>query len=244
MDIEKYLNIPASCSVGNTIFKKLFYDNANLSTKDKNLFVDGVNKITWVYCLKPETINISAYKDAERDYPEIEVIVVDLATNTRVNRIAEIIMRTIPYPILLIFKFEDKMQLYVAHQKINQNDSSKNTLEEFISTDWLSNDSSLFPKLNIKNMRFTNYYMLYSDIVDSISIYNLSSIMPVQPVLTGEQARQLTNKIQSLEQEIAFLKSKLKKETQFNQKVELNIEIKKLELQKKQLIGGEISGRT
>ena len=61
MDMYKCLNIPDSCFIGNTIYKKLFYENADLSTNDKSLFTDTISKITWLYCLKPDTINISAY---------------------------------------------------------------------------------------------------------------------------------------------------------------------------------------
>lgn len=61
-----FFNIPSSCFIGSTIYKKLFYENANLGSQDKALFTDTINKITWVYCLKPETINISAYKDEVR----------------------------------------------------------------------------------------------------------------------------------------------------------------------------------
>ena len=72
MDDYSFLNIPDSCYIGSTIYKKLFYENADLSTSDKSLFTDTVSKITWLYCLKPETINIPAYRDELRDYPEIE----------------------------------------------------------------------------------------------------------------------------------------------------------------------------
>lgn len=53
--------------------------------------------------------------------------------------------------------------------------------------------------------------------------------------MTGEQARDLTAKIEKIEAELALLRGKLKKETQFNRKMELNIEVKKLEKQKKEL---------
>lgn len=36
MDMYKCLNIPDSCFIGNTIYKKLFYENADLSTNDKS----------------------------------------------------------------------------------------------------------------------------------------------------------------------------------------------------------------
>ena len=237
MDTYDFLKIPSSCFIGNTIYKKLFYENADLSTSDKSLFTDTISKITWLYCLKPETINIVAYKDEMRDYPEIEVIEVLVHKDYKLKRIAEIIMRTIPYPMLLIFKLKDKRQFYVAHQRTNQSDSSKNTIEEFISTDWLDRDSALFAKLDIKQMRFTNFYALYSDIVDVISIYNLSAIMPTDDNITGIEARELSAQIDDIEQEIASLRAKLKKESQFNRKMELNIKIKKLEQDRKGILG-------
>ena len=238
MDMYKFLNIPDSCFIGNTVYKKLFYENTDLSTSDKSLFTDTINKVTWLYCLKPETINIPAYKDEVRDYPEVEVIEVLVHKDYKLKRIVEIIMRTIPYPMLLIFKLEDKRQFYVAHQRTSQSDSSKNTIEEFIATDWLDSDSALFAKLDIKQMRFTNFYALYSDIVDAISIYNLSAIMQMDENITGTEARQLSAKIEDIEQEIVSLRSKLKKESQFNRKMELNIEIKRLEQNKNKLLGG------
>jgi hypothetical protein len=240
MDDYSFLNIPDSCFTGSTIYKKLFYENANLSSGDKTLFTDVINKIVWLYCLKPETINIPAYKDEVRDYPEIEVIEVLLHKDYKLDRIARIIMRTIPYPMLLVFKLEDKRRFYVAHQRISQSDSSKNTIEELIKTDWLDSDSPLFPMLDLKQMRFTNIYTLYSDIVDVISVYNLSTILPADENLTGAEARELSAKLEDLEQKIVGLRSKLKKEPQFNRRMELNIEIKRLEQSKTKLLGGGI----
>lgn len=239
MDIYDFLNIPDSCFIGNTIYKKLFYENVDLSTNDKSLFTDTISKITWLCCLKPETINIPAYKDEVRDYPEVEVIEVLVHKDYKLKRIAEIIMRTIPYPMVLIFKLEAKRRLYVAHQRTNQNDSSKNTIEEFIATDWLESDSALFAKLDIKQMRFANFYALYSDIVDTISIYNLSAIMPTDDNITGAEARELSAKIEEIEGQITSLRVRLKKESQFNRRMELNIEIKRLEQNKKKLLGGD-----
>lgn len=239
MNTYKFLNIPNSCFVGSTIYKKLFYENADLSTSDKLLFTDTINKVTWLYCLKPETINIAPYKDEVRDYPEIEVIEILVNKDYKLKRVAEIIMRTIPYPMLLIFKLEDKRQFYAAHQRNSQSDNSKNTIEEFLSTDWLESESSLFVKLDIKQMRFANFFALYSDIVDAISIFNLSTIMPSEEHITGVEARELSNQIEEVAQKIASLRSRLKKEVQFNRKMELNIEIKRLEQNKNKLLGGD-----
>lgn len=233
----EYLNIPKSCEVGSTIFKKLFYEKADLSTSDKNLFIDNINKITWMYCLKTDNSNVLPYKDANRDYPEIEIIEVELIKEHKLDRIAEIIMRAIPYPMLLIYKLDDKIQLYVAHQRINQSDKSKNTIEELINTEWLNNTSQLFNMLDIKQMALTNFYTLYSDIFDSISIYNASIVLQTKVDLTGEEARQVISKIEAIEQGISSLRAKFKKETQFNRRMEINIQIKKLENERENMTG-------
>lgn len=239
MEDYEFLNIPDSCFVGNVIYKKLFYENADLGTRDKAIFTEAIEKIRWVYCLKPETINIPVYKDQERDYPEMEVIEVRLKEDKNLKRIAEIIMRTIPYPMLLVFILEDRKQLYLAHQRINQADRSKNTLDEFIATDWLDKDHVLFDQLDIRQMRFINYYSLYSDLVDVISIDRVSDIVADKSPITGQEARELTRQIEDIEGQITSLRAKLKKEDQFNRKMEINIRIKKLEHKKEKLIGGK-----
>lgn len=235
----EFFNIPRSCEVKNTIFKKLFYENADLSSADKSLFTDVIKKITWLYCMKPENINIQPFKDEVREYLEIEFIEVEVSQDRRLNRMAEIIMRTIPYPMVLMLRLQDKLKIFVAHQRNSLNDSSKNTIEEIISTDWVGNDSKLFGKLDIQKMRFNNFYNLYSDIVDVISIYNASALISADTEITGDEARRLTTEIEGIEKEIALIKSNLKNETQFNKKMELNIEIKKLGLEKSRLIGGK-----
>lgn len=234
----EFFNIPRSCEVKNTIFKKFFYENADISSADRTLFIDVINKITWLYCLKPDIINIQPYKDGIREYNEVEYIEVDLSEDRRVNRIAEIIMRTIPYPMVLIFRLNNKFQLYVAHQRTNLNDSSKNTIEELISTQWVESNSNLFGTLNIQKMRFSNFYAFYCDIIDVISIYNASVLISINPDISGEEARSLAAEIEGLNKEIALLKTKLKNETQFNKKIGLNIEIRNLSKRQSQLTGG------
>jgi hypothetical protein len=81
----RFFNIPRSCEVKNTIFKKLFYENAALSTVDQKLFTEVINKITWLYCLKPETINLQPYRDEIREYDELEFIEVEIVVEKRLT---------------------------------------------------------------------------------------------------------------------------------------------------------------
>ena len=128
-----------------------------------------IKKVIWRYCLKPDTINISVYKSAERDYLEIEIIEVQLNESTKIKRIAEIIMRASPYPILLIFSINDKFQLVTGDMRKNLSDSAKVTVEDFSFTDWIdinANDEfvqKLFEELNINKLSFSNFYEMYPD---------------------------------------------------------------------------------
>ena len=95
--------IPKACFLGNRVYKKLFYENAPLNVTDKKAFGDDIVTIQWRYTLKPETINIARFQDDERDYPEIAVLQVNLKENKYYKRIAQIIQRAIPYPLLIVF---------------------------------------------------------------------------------------------------------------------------------------------
>lgn len=223
------LNIPSACMVNKPIYKKMFYDNADLSKTDKALFTDVIDRVIWVCCLKPEHIPIKPYLDEVRDYPEVEVLEVALSAEKGLRRIAEIIMRAIPYPMLLFFRLEDKGQVWAAHQRFNLADSEKVTVEDFVSTDWVTDDAPLWVALDVRRMRFTNFFDFYIDWVDAISIHNAQCVLHNCENVTGEEARRLLAQQEQREAKIATLRAQLKKETQFNRKVEINLEIKRLE---------------
>lgn len=238
MELYEKLNIPDECKVEKTIFKKLFYENASLSSSDKASFTDVIDKVTWQYCLNPNKLNVPSYKDDEREYLEIEIVEVALLAEKGLRRIAEIIMRTIPYPMLLFFRQDNKYQVWVAHQRFNFADNSKITLEDFTQTDWLDESSTLWDNLNLKNMRYSNYFAMYSDIVDAVNVFNAKILAGRGTDISGQEAKQLLEQVAVIDNQIASIRASLKKETQFNRKMELNIKIKKLEKQKKELIGG------
>ncbi len=227
MDIYDKLNIPDECKINRTVFKKMFYENAALSKGDKDLFVDSIDKVTWIYCLNQDNMNIPAYTTEEREYLEIEVMEVVLSENKGIKRIAEIIMRAIPYPMMLIFCFEGKYQLWTAHQRFNLADNNKITLEEPICTEWQDADSNLWDRLNISNFRYTNFFDMYSDIVDTIAVFNAEKLTDEE--ISGDEARELLRRNAEIDSQIAALRAELKKATEFNKKMEINMKIKKLE---------------
>ena len=56
--LADFIEIPKNCEVGNKIHKKLFFENANMSKADKDIFTKNINRIIWNYSLKPDNINM------------------------------------------------------------------------------------------------------------------------------------------------------------------------------------------
>lgn len=228
MNDYDFLGLPDTCKVDKTIFKNMFYEVAGVSRADKKLFTDVIEKVTWLYNLRPDTINVLPYKDEEKDYSEIEAIEVTLKDEKRLDRIAEVIMMAIPYAMLLVFRKDDGYKFYVAHHVTSKADFSKNVLGKLIFSDWQTKESELLKKLDFKGFRFSNYYDMYTDIVDAISVFNAQKLTDLKQNLTGEEARNFVDRINAIDTEIDGLKAEMKKETQFNRKLELNVRIQKL----------------
>jgi len=241
--LSEITDIPVKCELGNTVFKKFFYENAKLNRSDRDLFIQSIDKIKWEYCLKNETINIKPFKDDIREYGEVEILKIELKIPNKTKRIAEIVMRAIPYPMVLIFQYTNEIQLFTAHQRKNLSDNNKNTLEELIFTDWINIDDfdetdekQLFESLNIKNLSFTNFYTFYKDIVDALIKYNTSKLIGEPVTEDADEVKSLYDDLTLIDDEIEFIKSKIKKETQFNRRLEMNMQIKELEAKKNDLV--------
>ena len=231
------LNIPKNCIVDNTVFKKAFLENADLLAFDKKIINEHIKKVTWKYCLKPDTINIQPYKSDERDYLEIEIMEVQLNDASKIKRIAEIIMIAIPYPILLVLVKESQIQLVTGDMRKNLSDSSKVTVEDFSFTGWIDLNvednfrDNLFTELNISKLSYINFYEMYKDITAKVNLYNVSKIkgeVVNSETVSDSDVKACYDKIKSIEVEISALKSKVKKAGSIKEKVELNIQVDNL----------------
>lgn len=248
IDLYEKLSIPDSCYLGKKIFKKLFYENAQLNATDKKAFTHDIEDIEWKYTLKPDTINISRYEDEEREYDEIAVIQVNLKELHRHKRIAQVIQRAIPYPLLIVFTHNSSIALNVAAKRINRADREKIMVEEFQDTPWLDVESpadhekEFLDSLTITNFSYNNFYEFYTDLTERVVALNCAEL---SGTFTAEAPQEYGNRaeiletINSLQQKQTELRAALKKESQFSQKVELNMQIKKLaeqiEIQKEKI---------
>ena len=256
------LQLPESCYLGKKIFKKFFYE-MDLNATDKKAFSQDIVKITWSYTLKPETINIGKYEDGGREYLEVAVIAVELSSVKRYKRIAALIQRAIPYPVLLVFSYGDELALDLADKRISRSDSSKIMVEAGYDTDWLSiNDlkgvqADFLNDFCLPNFSYHNFYDFYQDMVQRVIALNCAthsgryslSGQDIGSSTTRERASvyrdataldkrlQLLKEFEALQQEKAELRNRLKKEKNMGTQVQLNTKVKKLSDRLETLLG-------
>lgn len=234
------LAIPESCHLGKRVYKKLFYENANLNAADKKAFTDDIDDIHWLYTLKPETINIGRFQDDEHDFSEVAILQVNLKDKKPYKRIAQVIQRAIPYPLMIVFVEGSSMALSLADKRINRADREKITVVAFHETDWLDlanlteAEQAFLDNCAITGFSYHNFYEFYGDLTARIIALNcahLNGTFNLDTALSRQERLDLLTHIRQTQQQLAELRAALKNESQFNRKVQLNMQIKQLEQQ-------------
>jgi hypothetical protein len=239
--LYKKMAIPDACHLGKRIFKKLFHENAKLGATDKKAFREDIDVITWQYTLKPSTIQIQAYEDDQREYHEVAILQVNLKTLNRTSRIAEIIHRAIPYPLVVVFTYKTTCTMSLAHKRFSQAEKGAIVAEDFLITDWIDLlaptpiQQAFLDSIALSVLPHTHFFAFYSAFTDRLVAldcarltgeYRLEPIAIKRKVQRGQLAL-----CHELEIQIAGHKSAILKEMQFNRKVELNMKMKEMEKQ-------------
>jgi hypothetical protein len=244
--LYKKMAIPDACHLGKRVFKKLFYENAKLGATDKKAFREDIDVINWQYTLKPSTISIQAYEDNQREYHEVAILQVDLKTLNRTNRIAEIIHRAIPYPLVVVFTNKTNCTLSLAHKRFSQAEKGAIVAEKFLITDWIDLldptpiHQAFLDSIAVSEMPHTHFYAFYSAFTDRLIALDcgiLTGQYRIESTASKRQDRKDKLTVcHELEIQIVGHKAAIIKETQFNRQVELNMKMKALENQLKTLI--------
>lgn len=240
--------IPEACQLGKRVFKKLFHENAPLGVTDKKAFREDIDTITWQYTLKPSTISIQAYEDDTREYHEVALLQVDLKMQRRTGRIAEVMHRAIPYPLVVVFVFETQCALSLAHKRFSQAEKGAIVAEDFRLTDWIDlsaptpMQNAFLISLAVSALPHTHFFAFYSALVDrlvALDCARLTGDYRMESVAAKRRARrERLAACHELEVRIAEHRTAINKETQFNRQVELNTKMKDLEKQLQTMTAG------
>ena len=92
-------------------------------------------------------------------------------------------------------------------------------------TDFISENHDFIKQLDYKNLNKMNFYQLYDDYIQQLIAYNLEK----RNIKQIDNQVELLAAIEEKEEQIQLLRNKLRKEKHFNKKMELNMQIKKIE---------------
>ncbi len=231
--ICKEFQIPSSCKIDKKLYKKHFLENFSLRADEKKFIKEDIENITLLYLLNKNNINIEPKTNDKVDYSEVAYIHVKLTNDKHYKKVSSLIQQ-IPYMVVLILTYEDNFCINTSTKRINQNDTTKLVIEEEYFTKWidinhLSHIEEQFLKsLNLQSQSFVNFERFYHDILNKVVALNLSNDRETLITLTPTSKESLDT-IMILEEKIKELKAKIKKETHFNEKVNLNIELKRVQ---------------
>ena len=136
---------------------------------------------------------------------------------------------------------ESKVALSVASKRFSQAEKGAIVAEEFFTTGWIDLEKpagieqAFLDTLNLSSLPHTHYLAFYSALVDRFIALECASLTGKYRLdneeISPETRRRQLAVCHELEGKIIKLRANLRKETQFNRKVELNIQIKQLEKQ-------------
>ncbi|WP_366555344.1 DUF4391 domain-containing protein [Aquibaculum sediminis] len=236
------LSLPDACVLSKRLFKKQFYQHGQLGAADKKAFVEDIDGIEWRYTIKPSTINIPKHENDTLEYLEIAILQVVLTAAERHLRIAAVIQKAIPYPLLIVFVCGSRLAITATDKRINRADANKIVAEGSYDTGWIdltAPDAAQTAFLNdfrVTKFSYRNLYDFYQDAVARIIALNCA-VHTGRYALQAEADKTPKGKTERLEalrqiekfhQERSELRNKLKKEKNLGTQVSLNTRIKQL----------------
>jgi hypothetical protein len=246
------LAIPPDARVDQRVPKKLLMEQGAPTAADKRQIQDGIEEITWVAALKPINIGVPAFRDPVREYLEIAVLTVALRSPAKPPRLIELIHRAIPYPLVLVTEHRDAVNLSLAHKRWSQGEGGKVVIEEVrqvrLRTDTPeTEEASFLASLAVSRLPSRDLFALYEGLLERLAALEAARITGAfAPPTSEERAAALLDGLDmhaQLRRDVAVLRTKAGKERQLNRRVELNLEIKRLEAElaaaQKTLLNGE-----
>lgn len=253
------LRLPESCRVDQRVPKKLLLENGAATAADKRLITEAIEEIQWVAALKPNTIGVPDYRDTLREYLEIAVLAVTVRGVVKPashSRLAELVHRAVPYPVLLLLIERQSLNLSLAHKRWAQNEAEKVVLDgslisvtvsaslsEVNAADFSHPDpaeaaqteSAFIQSLSVTRQPQATLNALYQGWVDCVQALLAARLTgSYQTSATPEQAavrRQALADCERCEAEISRLRLLAAKEKQLARQVELNLALKRVQAQ-------------
>ncbi len=206
---------PQKAAFGKVLPKSKIFSFTKPGRRIRDLFAREVSQIVWRFKLAPETTNIPAGPGV----PEIQVFGIELKPD--IDELSEAIVECVDKSIAFPIFYEvsrsggGKVKVLAAYKRPNETDSSKWVVREYFATGWL---------------RANTRREVLPVAMDLAGLYEmmLRPMIPLPPK-AGELLQDLVERHHTSmikRRECKQLEAALKRERQFNRKVELNAQLR------------------
>jgi hypothetical protein len=240
------LCLPVAARFDQRVPKTLLVEHGAPTAADRRRINDGIERIQWVAALKPTTIGVAPYKDAEREYLEIAVLRVALKPAAKaVPRLVELLHRAIPYPVLALVEYGHRLNLSLAHLRWSQGEAGKTVLdggvlavEVPVADDVLA--APFVEALALGKQPHASLRTVYQGWMDTLLALEAARVTGRFEILADAERRKQRDAAlrdcARLDAEIARLRAAGKKEKQMARQVALNLELRQAEAARAQAL--------
>ncbi len=205
------LKLPINTQVNRVIPKNTFDSYTN--TRQKKLFTDKVLRIAWTHKLSKQTTNLPS-----KEIKEIQVFRIELKTCEAIPQILSIIDKAIPYPIIFIIHYEEKVYCATSIKHPHPTNENNAVVDWTFTSDWM--EATKFSlKLNLKG----SIEEAHKDFCLQLSGREDLKKKSMDQIVKFHQEKH------ALELEIEKLKQQISRSRRFKEKVELNLKLKEKE---------------
>lgn len=217
--MDNLLSYPDSCIVDRTVPKTVFYHHLEVNPRMKQRFVNDVERITWLYKLSAQTLNVEAAAEIE----EVELFVVDLKAEDCPTDLFQFIDINLPQFLVFMLRYESRSMLLVNYKVWADASHTKFRIVQSFATPWLTASELT---LKIEGQTLVRVYENFVAQVGQVGSHRAGSLAEVV---------ELQKQIAAKEKEIKSLETKMLREPQFSRQMELNQQVKALRKELSQL---------
>ena len=205
---------PDSTEFNKRIPKQKFYENIEVSSSLRRVFVEQIKIVYWRNKLAVSTLNIASGESVT----EIEVFEVRLTEPILEETVLRQIDKEIPYHILFILTCDGKAQAWIGYKEAAVSGSNAFKVNRYYHTEWMPENELRF------SIDGLNMDAVYENLVRQIAgeILQTNSNESLKDSVERDEERR------RLEKQIAALENKIRKEKQLNRRMEMNTELKRL----------------
>lgn len=232
------LALPVDALVQRRVPKKLLLEQGAPTAADKRRIQDDIEELVWVAALKPTNIGVPPFRDSSREYVEVAVLSAAFRSPSGIDRLVELIHRAVPYPVVLFSGRGDAITVSVAHKRWSQGEGGKVVTEDLrqVRLDPFIPDhaeGAFLASIAVSGLPNRDLFAFYQGLLDRLAALEAARVTGAfQPPETADAAaarRAALDGRARITRELAILRTRAHKEGQINRRVELNLEIKRLE---------------